>query len=163
MRFQDEYPKKMACHCGTSGEVLAHPHQRMRALTLYLTSMRTCSSSWRGDATPHSYPGLWQVSQPQVVRLSDSRRPSRGHRIPGVRGSPKPAGTCKESRWEGRPAIWGQRWPPLGVLRTGCALSRTLLSSLSLLLAAAASSCSVARSFSFSSSWRFRIATGSPF
>lgn len=39
----------------------------------------------------------------------------------------------------------------------------TLLSSLSLLLATAASSCSVASSFSFSSSWRFRITTGSPF
>lgn len=39
----------------------------------------------------------------------------------------------------------------------------TLLSSRSLLLATAASSCSVASSFSFSSNWRFRITTGSPF
>lgn len=39
----------------------------------------------------------------------------------------------------------------------------TLLSSRSLFLAAAASSCSAASCFSFSSSWRFRTATGSPF
>lgn len=39
----------------------------------------------------------------------------------------------------------------------------TLLSSRSLFLAAAASSCSAESCFSFSSSWRFRTATGSPF
>lgn len=38
----------------------------------------------------------------------------------------------------------------------------TLLSSRSLFLAAAASSCSAESCFSFSSSWRFRTATGSP-
>lgn len=46
--------------------------------------------------------------------------------------------------------------------REGCAVL-TLLSSRSLFLAAAASSCSAASCFSFSSSWRFRTATGSPF
>ena len=48
----------------------------------------------------------------------------------------------------------------------GCQEGRvalTLLSSRSLFLAAAASSCSAASCFSFSSSWRFRTATGSPF
>lgn len=39
----------------------------------------------------------------------------------------------------------------------------TLVSSLSLFLAADASSCSVASCFSFSSNWRFRVVTGSPF
>lgn len=39
----------------------------------------------------------------------------------------------------------------------------TLLSSRSLFLAVATSSCSAASCFSFSSSWRFRTATGSPF
>lgn len=41
--------------------------------------------------------------------------------------------------------------------------SLTLPSSRSLFLAAAESSCSADSSFSFSSSWRFRTATGSPF
>lgn len=39
----------------------------------------------------------------------------------------------------------------------------TLLSSRSLFLAAETSSCSAASCFSFSSNWRFRTVTGSPF
>lgn len=68
--FQGEYPKKMARHRGTSSEVLAHPRQRMRALTLYLRSMHAFLS-WEGRCHP------LQLHRPTTGEPAPSRQALR--------------------------------------------------------------------------------------